>query len=449
MAERCDRCGLISRGEEQFAAWRLPLLRARHYCPSCSKRFHSGIAVVVLLMMFAGATLAAVEGLLGETMWLHTAVFWLPFFILLLLAVIVPHEFGHALAARWLGYKQIRIVVGLGQPLFTTYVLGFPCVFNLLPLAGFTLAQAGGLPNRWRHLTLIAAGPVVNLALLALAWRLLGSAALNGYVRAVAALFVGLNVLVLIQNLIPLKIRTPFGLHDNDGLQLCKVLFCWERHPANQLRMGITLSAEQRELVKNAERAFTNQNWAEAEVLLGRIKNSLPEAAAVGHPNLFLVMIHCLLSQGDPDRAEQVCMDFLKLEPPQEEGTKLLDGTASYILYQQRTEWLGRAEKLARRALELAPCTPTLEGTLGGVLAEQGKSEEAEPLLQSCLGRSSALHDQGIASLYLGVLASRRGKTREAGKLLKKAKSLHPVPWLLDKANAELLKLDAAGPGRL
>lgn len=48
-------------------------------------------------------------------------------------ALILPHELRHALAGRALPFKQIRIIVGGGRPIFSFNLLGFPVLINLLP----------------------------------------------------------------------------------------------------------------------------------------------------------------------------------------------------------------------------------------------------------------------------------------------------------------------------
>ena len=65
----------------------------------------------------------------------------------------------------------------------------------------------------------------------------------------------------------------------------------------------------------------------------------------------------------------------------------------------------------------------------------------SEPLLRDCLDRSPALQDQGIASLYLGMIAAARGESHEAKKLLRCAMVLNPDGWLLQKARHTLEKL--------
>ena len=99
---------------------------------------------------------------------------------------------------------------------------------------------------------------------------------------------------------------------------------------------------------------------------------------------------------------------------------------------------MDRAEKAVRLALEIAPGTLTLKGTLGGILVERGEFKEAESLLRECLERSPAYHDQGISSFYLGLIRLQEGRVDEGKRLIKNGTTLYPEAWLLAKANAKL-----------
>lgn len=57
---------------------------------------------------------------------------------------VVPHEYGHALAARWYGIKTHRIVI--------------------YPVGGIAFIEANNI-EKWREFVIAAAGPLVSLAL--------------------------------------------------------------------------------------------------------------------------------------------------------------------------------------------------------------------------------------------------------------------------------------------
>ena len=103
-------------------------------------------------------------------------------FLVALGVLIVVHEFGHYLAARWCRVKVLRFAVGFGKPLFT-YVSRGPdrteWVLAVLPLGGYvkmldereapvTAADAPRAFNRqnvWKRIVIVAAGPVANFLL--------------------------------------------------------------------------------------------------------------------------------------------------------------------------------------------------------------------------------------------------------------------------------------------
>ncbi|MBZ0069848.1 MAG: RIP metalloprotease RseP [Thiobacillus sp.] len=108
---------------------------------------------------------------------LHT-VLW---FLVAIGVLVVVHEFGHYLAARWAGVKILRFSVGFGRPLLirrmgrdqTEWVLA------ALPFGGFVkmlderegevpAAEAHRSFNRatvWRRIGIVAAGPAANFLL--------------------------------------------------------------------------------------------------------------------------------------------------------------------------------------------------------------------------------------------------------------------------------------------
>jgi Tfp pilus assembly protein PilF len=133
-------------------------------------------------------------------------------------------------------------------------------------------------------------------------------------------------------------------------------------------------------------------------------------------------------------QAEKAVQEFVAQDVDKARKVKLLDGFACALFYQGSSQWLEQAEHSVRQALELAPQTLTLKGTLGAILVERGRFEQAEPLLRECLDRSPAQHDQGIASFYLGLVQLRQGKAAEGRKLVKHGLVLHPDSWLMAKA---------------
>jgi regulator of sigma E protease len=108
---------------------------------------------------------------------LHT-VLW---FLVAISVLVVVHEFGHYLAARWAGVKVLRFSVGFGRPLLSRRAGADRTEWTLaaLPFGGYVkmlderegevpAAEAHRSFNRagvWRRIGIVAAGPAANFLL--------------------------------------------------------------------------------------------------------------------------------------------------------------------------------------------------------------------------------------------------------------------------------------------
>jgi len=116
---------------------------------------------------------------------LHT----LASFVVALGVLIVVHELGHYLVARWCGVKVLRFSVGFGRPLFARRVGRDQTewVVAAVPLGGYVkmaderegevapadLPRAFNRQSVWRRIAIVAAGPVANFLLaILLYWAL-------------------------------------------------------------------------------------------------------------------------------------------------------------------------------------------------------------------------------------------------------------------------------------
>lgn len=102
-------------------------------------------------------------------------------FLLLLGLLILIHELGHYLVARWVGVKVLRFSLGFGAPVFsrkfgadqTEWAIG------QIPLGGYVkmldesegevapeeLPRSFSRQSLWRRVAIVAAGPLANLLL--------------------------------------------------------------------------------------------------------------------------------------------------------------------------------------------------------------------------------------------------------------------------------------------
>jgi regulator of sigma E protease len=121
---------------------------------------------------------------------IQTSLFWyLGAFVVALGILIVVHEFGHYLVARWVGVKVLRFSVGFGKPLLSRRlgVDGTEWVLAAFPLGGYVkmlderedavapeeLHRAFNRLPVGRRALVVVAGPVANLLLAILIYWLL------------------------------------------------------------------------------------------------------------------------------------------------------------------------------------------------------------------------------------------------------------------------------------
>jgi regulator of sigma E protease len=110
-------------------------------------------------------------------------------FLVMIGILVVVHEYGHYLAARWSGVKVLKFSVGFGKPLFSRR-LGqdqTEWAVSMLPLGGYVkmLDEREGAVAReeahrafnratvWRRMAIVVAGPLANFLLAVLVfWAL-------------------------------------------------------------------------------------------------------------------------------------------------------------------------------------------------------------------------------------------------------------------------------------
>jgi uncharacterized protein HemY len=154
--------------------------------------------------------------------------------------------------------------------------------------------------------------------------------------------------------------------------------------------------------------------------------------------------LHAIMLQND-GRFENECTTFLHNIISDHQKITLLDQLACIPLVQDKPHLYHSAEFCIRKALQIAPQTLTLQGTLGALLVERAQFTDAEPLLRAC-HQSPALHDRGITSYYLARLAEQNADLPTARQLAKQSIALYPEPWLTKKADALLARLKTPTP---
>jgi hypothetical protein len=533
MPHRCHACGIEALESQEFIEENFPFTRRRFYCPACHQRLVHRIMIGFTLVILFVAIIATYEAIRTHQQILNLSGFGMLFLVVVQWLMILPHELGHAIAARLFGYSQIRILIGMGKPLFSFEFAGFYWVFNPIPFGGLTLSKPPAKVNRWKHLIFVSAGLAVNALAAFVAWLFIGPDGLFHSLGSIAKLFFWGNVVVLTENLVPRAVQTAYGNTFTDGWQIWNVLFRWNkpitpgpqiipawevfishalkwciavvlsfgaiffavvmfmpfwpsyrstspfpligtigtimwfalficltsasawyawrvvRQPIARVRKRTAIASlaaeyraaftpEQFEMYKQMARLLQTRDFAQAETLLDQLMPVILNHSSEGYVQLLLIKLNCLLGQSRIEQTEALCLNYVQQDVGKEQKIKVLDGLASYLLYQSSATLLKQGERFARLGLEIAPGTLTLKGTLGSILAEQGNYSEAEPLLVECLELSPALHDHAIATFYLGMIKLRRGEAKEGKRLIKRGMKMLPEAWIVAKGNVLL-----------
>ena len=143
-----------------------------------------------------------------------------------LLGSVILHELGHLLAGFLLGFRPVLLSIGMGDQLCQFCLGGLTVALRQLPIAGMVVPLEGRTPGRLAWAVFVAAGPLVNIALLVVAgqgWHH-GLHRTGTWYATPIKYLAAINLLILFENLIPWT-RTRDGQDVlSDGAQLLRLL---------------------------------------------------------------------------------------------------------------------------------------------------------------------------------------------------------------------------------
>ena len=148
--------------------------------------------------------------------------FWVPMLVL--------HELGHALVAKFFGWKLNEISLGFGTTITSFKALGTTVKVNKFPLEGFVNCEPGSATySNWKHALIYFAGPGIELIVVALIGAHLGfdnlfrpstSYSVIALQSCAYAALVG-----AVMNLIPMSVKHGDGYSMSDGAGILACLF--------------------------------------------------------------------------------------------------------------------------------------------------------------------------------------------------------------------------------
>lgn len=371
-----------------------------------------GVLAVIVLGLVAGVLLPDMGVLVN-----------LALLYLFQLVLIVPHELSHALAARALGMRLLRVQLGEGPRLAETRFLGVPWAIHALPLSGltFVMPEEG---TRFRSFLQILAGPASNLVLGGLPLLILRPAGvapegLEGLFTTASplAMWVAANALLLVINLAPRTVTSGSRSLPTDGAQL------------------LHLVAGPR-FVNEAVQTMVYLQFAQAEAADGRPAQALEilEEGLRRHPDSVLLATSRGVEMLHLDRFEEARDIFRDLL--QRESLSVPQRAALHNNLAWAGLHLGAEEALdhAERAVAAGGSHPSLLGTLGALLVRAGRLPEGRARLVEALERHADPRSLAINFCFLARADRDLGDVEGAREHLRAARHLDPTCRYLDDA---------------
>jgi tetratricopeptide (TPR) repeat protein len=423
----CVRCGTGSEVGEGYRK-----VKGALRCPPCSQQR----LIKIGLWSWALIPVMVAAGFLFIRLVPRDAIGWLylnlSLFVIFEALLILPHEVGHALAARAVGFRVFRIMVGAGHISLKKWVGGTLLDFRPLPVGGATLVGPGSPGQLGAKLFLIfLAGPLVNglLVAVALLWTTpkdLSPAKCGSSMQPMFD-FIAANALLIIINLIPRKVRTPQGDVDSDGLGLLR---------------AFAIPQERREEMLSS--TFALEGWVCLEQ--SRYTEALAwyEKGLKEHPASAVLRNDravALFNLRRFEEAREAFLDLLRnpaLKPVVRAFALNNVAAADIYLLPARSDLLEEADRYSGEALRKMGWMAIFQGTRGAVLIELGRVDEGLALARKAFEGSETARVRAIVACTLAIGLHAKGKNDEAKEQLAIARGLNPQCLLLPRAEQAL-----------
>jgi tetratricopeptide (TPR) repeat protein len=428
MPEKCARCGIESGIQGAFYASTTSTGITQKLCPVCWKKQQSrhdlewlwisgAIALLAVLSVFTEVELSD-----ESFSWFLLNLFLVQMAMLL---SIVPHELGHAAAAKLLGMRLYQVLIGYGNVVFRRELGGVEFQIKSVPVAGAAVAAyPSGRWIRTRQFLFAFAGPLTNLLLMAAAWAVLD---LNRFSPSAklepAAAIMGANAILLAVNLWPRTLITEHGLTGSDGSQMLGAFFL--RAPElERLRMVYFIFEGNRE--REAGR------FAEAAAWYQRGLDLFPQ-----NPWLLSCAALSRMDLGDFQASRELYLKLRDAECPDPGFRFLILNNIAYAnVVIGDPALLDEADELSREAMANLGWIPAIKGTRGAVLVELGRHDEGVPLLRESLESANDRRGKALNACHLALAAKRMGNLAECRRYLELARGFDPQCVLLDRVGA-------------
>lgn len=325
------------------------------------------------------------------------------------------HELGHWAAGRLAGIVCVRLKIGAGPPLARFRLGSLMCDWRLLPSGGFAFP---GHSRRFHGLAgsslFILGGILAELLFIVPLWFVWKVELEDDLLRyGLVAAYVVINGTVLgsldlLWNFWPHRFRRDSVWRENDGLMLLN-LWRRSRWREEDHRLSAVLAE-----IDAAERAHSPERSA---TLLAQCLTEFPRRWEVR-----MRQYHFAVARKDFASAREAAAQGVADPQLSAAGrADVLDTFASHVLTEEVRELVPDAEGWIREAIRLQPKKLTLKGTLGALLAEMDRDDEAREWLAHLAAKSPNLVDRTFSEAMLGWLAAKAGRSDEAVRYFESA----------------------------
>ncbi|MFC1641491.1 site-2 protease family protein [Myxococcota bacterium] len=353
------------------------------------------VSAVVLFGLFAAEIGHAFTAVKLSAVWI--ALFWVPLLVL--------HEVGHALAARWVGWRISEVVIGFGPEVIRFRAGACRVRVRASPLEGYVAPSPASLrAARGKSAFVYAAGPGAELLLVGLLWLWLGEELTQASQATGVIVAQSLAVAALMGalfNLVPFP--TAGGM--SDGLGILVSLWAGDEMFRHRLTQPFVREAH---WALYAERPGRAAEWIE------RGLRAYPE-----DPQLQALRAVCSAAAGNQSLAlEQLRnLGHPNDHPPAVQTELLLDG-AWIVLWGPDSSLLEEASQACHQVLSLQPASVRAHLLLGRVQYELQRDEAALQLLLAGYKLARDAEEEGQFVAYLALTCRRLGHHDLAGRFM-------------------------------
>lgn len=422
---RCNRCGIESKEATCFLGPSDKTIPQVRTCVTCGQTAQttSHLSHVFALFWVVCLPLFFLIGFKEKSSVMFSG-------LLLAACLIQPlalilHELGHLLTARLLGLEVSLVSLGAGPRVWAGNTLGTRVHIHAWPLAGLTYLGSRSMRFlRMRVWLTVLMGPGTNFLLLAGAvtfWDPLTSF----FGVNIVLLWIIINGLYLLANLIPARSRRTGVMQRTDGYQLLQIPFRKSADLAVYLSTTALISAMQ---------LLNDQDYEGARRACLQGLERLPR-----HPILSIILSACHIYLGDYESSRAVLEPLsdvsAALPPDLRAAVENNLGIAIWLRdfdAVQREESLRRADALSDHAYKMYPCVLPYRSTRALLLAATNRSQDALALLEYMNYERGTQDDRAHREIARAFALRRLNRSAEADQALAIGLSLckERLPWL-------------------